>query len=209
MSEIDDIFATKGKAKANPPATDAPAVKKPKKKKSKKQKNDTKDDQPKDQDLATLSSSKKRKAPETVVDPSQKIEGTSKRQKPNPESKKSTSKKDEAKFKDSRGMAGRRTTEEGFAIYKEDELNISHEGGGKPVVNFLFLPFTAWHQTLHCVPSIVTAVFEKMYTSLLDNEPVFIIPSARLFRSLPNRPWTMARGGQKAANINLPTFRQD
>jgi Eukaryotic protein of unknown function (DUF1764) len=171
MSEIDDIFATKGKAKATSPVADASSVKKSKKKKSKRQKND---DQPKDEVVAS-SSSKKRKAPETVVDPSQIIEGTAKRQKSNSEAKKSASKKEEAKFKDSRGTGGRkcpdlstlqqvhiyspgRTTEEGFAIYKEDELGISHEGGGKPAVSLVFLLFMAWHQTLRCVPSIATAV---------------------------------------------------
>lgn len=106
MSEIDDIFATKGKAKATSPVADVSSIKKSKKKKSKKQKNQ---DQPKDE-VATASSSKKRKAPETVVDPSQKIEGTAKRQKSNTESKKSTSKKEEAKFKDSRGTGGRESS---------------------------------------------------------------------------------------------------
>ena len=105
MSEIDDIFATKGKAKAS--SADTPAPKK--KKKSKK-------DKKSDASLAELKPlgpssspfSKKRKAPETVVDPSQRVESNTKRHKTNSEPKKSTSKKEEAKFKDSRGTQGRK-----------------------------------------------------------------------------------------------------
>ncbi|KAI9512908.1 hypothetical protein F5148DRAFT_1372894 [Russula earlei] len=37
---------------------------------------------------------------------------------------------DQDDFKDSRGTAPRRQTDEGFAIYKEDELGINPETGG-------------------------------------------------------------------------------
>jgi len=50
-----------------------------------------------------------------------------------------------------------RKTEEGWLVYKEDELGIGDEGGGKLVCVFCFLLFTAF-QTLRYVPLIVNAV---------------------------------------------------
>src|SRR5687767_7210050 len=102
MSEIDDIFASKGKK----PTTDKidtpePSVSKKKSKKSKKEHPDTKEkvstDLP-DTKEEKASTSKKRHLPETIVDPSQSIE-SSKRHKPAPPTtdkpKKSQKKEDE------------------------------------------------------------------------------------------------------------------
>ena len=108
MSEIDDIFASKGKPKAI--STNQPAPDKKRKKKSKKKDKEAASASVK-QPTAESSSSKKRPAPETVLDPSVQI--SQKRQKihPAPEkSAKSKSKKekeDEEDFKDSRGTGPR------------------------------------------------------------------------------------------------------
>lgn len=40
------------------------------------------------------------------------------------------------RFKDSRGTGSRRKTEEGYSIYKEDELGIGNEGGDTPQCPF-------------------------------------------------------------------------
>lgn len=55
-------------------------------------------------------------------------------------------------------FTGRKTTE-GWSIYKEDELGIHNEGGGK-LFKFHLLPlFTSiWAQTHHSVPLTVTVV---------------------------------------------------
>ncbi|KAJ7492816.1 hypothetical protein FB451DRAFT_1219654 [Mycena latifolia] len=114
MSEIDDIFAKRPVASTS--AIPAPA-------------------QP-----ATAGSSKKRPAPETIVDPSTRA----------PQKR---TKEDTDRFKDSRGSGPRkvfisplestnhlssgRKTEEGWSIYKEDELGIGDEGGGEPRPSFL------------------------------------------------------------------------
>ncbi|KAF7320253.1 hypothetical protein MKEN_00809900 [Mycena kentingensis (nom. inval.)] len=45
-------------------------------------------------------------------------------------------KEDLDRFKDSRGTGPRRKTEEGFSIYKEDELGINDEGGDTPLCPF-------------------------------------------------------------------------
>ncbi|KDR85140.1 hypothetical protein GALMADRAFT_83573 [Galerina marginata CBS 339.88] len=149
MSEIDDIFASKGKTKGVPlpllshfPST--PLLKK--EKKSKKKKVDLSQDgtPPKPADTSNIaSSSKKRPLPETVVDTSKHLEGPSKRQKfvanhdedNNSKPHKVDQKKSstDAEFKDSRGTGDRRTTEEGWLVYKEYELGIGDQGGGKPL----------------------------------------------------------------------------
>ncbi|KAJ2919000.1 hypothetical protein MD484_g1400, partial [Candolleomyces efflorescens] len=129
MSEIDAIFASKGKAKATDP--EAPAPKSSKKKK--KQKKNTSDPQ------QAPTASKKRPAPETIVDTSvqipqkrQKTDRPSEQQKSKPKK----SKEEEDSFKDSRGTGPRRKTEEGWSIYKEDELGISNGGGDTPLCPF-------------------------------------------------------------------------
>ncbi|KII93229.1 hypothetical protein PLICRDRAFT_100395 [Plicaturopsis crispa FD-325 SS-3] len=139
ISEIDDIFSKgKGKAKAPPPVASTSALPADhKKKKDKKKKKSQKSDEPAPID-PVQPERKKRPAPETVIDPSTlmpaaapppkraKLDDAAKRKKVT----KSASKEEEDRFKDSRGSGPRRKTEEGFAIYKEDELGIVDEGGG-------------------------------------------------------------------------------
>ncbi|KAI0079581.1 DUF1764-domain-containing protein [Panus rudis PR-1116 ss-1] len=133
-SEIDDIFAAKGKPKpASPPPADS--VKKKKKKKNKR-KRDEADEQTAGEDKQPA----KRKVPETVVDPSTRLAPPSKPSKstarPEKQQKSKAQREEEDRFKDSRGTGPRRTTEEGFLIYKEDELGISREGGDTPLCPF-------------------------------------------------------------------------
>jgi hypothetical protein len=106
---------------------------------------------------------KKRPAPETVVDPSIQIPSTKRAKvasttskKPSKPRKQDSSKDDEDRFKDSRGNGPRmllslfyviqliftcrgRKTEEGFSIFKEDELGIGGEGGGETDLLILFI----------------------------------------------------------------------
>ncbi|KAF8203697.1 hypothetical protein BJ912DRAFT_207403 [Pholiota molesta] len=181
MSEIDDIFAGKAKGKASvsapkiAPSSSNLSNKKDKKKKKKK-KEDVSDAVPNDlasHDASPVasSSSKKRPAPETVLDTSHHLSGPLKRHKgdqpkPSEEAKasKSRSKKAvdaDAAFKDSRGTSDRRKTEEGWLVYKEDELGIGDEGGGEPLCVHYFLLFTATRvQTHPYVHLIATVVFE-------------------------------------------------
>ncbi|KAF8167957.1 hypothetical protein B0H34DRAFT_792623 [Crassisporium funariophilum] len=149
MSEIDHIFASKGKAKDSIPSRNAPPL--PKKSRSKKNKQKdissptiivaaAKDEPP------VASSSKKRPLPETVVDTSARLAAPSKRHKGEPareeasnlkssKSAKHFAKKN-ADFQDSRGTSDRRKTEEGWSVYKEDELGIGDQGGDTPLCPF-------------------------------------------------------------------------
>lgn len=154
-SEIDDIFSAKGKAKALESLAPLPSVdEKEEKKKKKKTKTKTKKRKDSDKTDEIYRSSqpkpaKKRPAPETVVDPSSKSSTSSKRPKLDVSVKPSHDKRkeDEDRFKDSRGAApskfqpffrililktlpSGRKTDDGFNIYKEDELGISNTGGG-------------------------------------------------------------------------------
>ena len=105
MSEIDDIFASKGKPKAISTAPVPSDKKKKKKKKNTKQPTSASGQEPKTE------SSKKRPAPETVVDPSVQI--PQKRQKihsapvKSGKTKSKKEKEDEEDFKDSRGTGPR------------------------------------------------------------------------------------------------------
>ncbi|KAI0274815.1 hypothetical protein BC834DRAFT_14927 [Gloeopeniophorella convolvens] len=130
-SEIDDIFARKGKASV-PPAPQPSALKQKKRKKL----------------LArTKHAEPKRPAPEVVLDPSTQISQTAASNPPPhdrlpPPAKKRKAPKssdtglDQDNFGDSRGTGPRRKTEEGFSIFKEDELGISAEAGGTPLCPF-------------------------------------------------------------------------
>ncbi|KAF8740551.1 hypothetical protein AX14_008164 [Amanita brunnescens Koide BX004] len=132
MSEIDKIFAAKRIADPQPSIAPSKSKKKRKHKSTRPQSDAPGSDPPSDR--------KKRPEPETVVDPSSDI--NPKRQKLDrtnvpPKSKSKRSDKDDEKtFKDSRGSAARRTTEEGWLIYKEDELGIREDGGDTPLCPF-------------------------------------------------------------------------
>ncbi|KAG6842539.1 hypothetical protein C0991_000065 [Blastosporella zonata] len=130
MSEIDDIFSSKGKSLATQPVASTSSLpeKKEKKKKNKKRKRDepTPEQPP-----------QRKPIPETVVDNSSNIIA---HKRPKIESKpklKNTSSATED-FSDSRGSRSRKMTEEGWTIYKEDELGIRDDGGGKHNVYLFF-----------------------------------------------------------------------
>lgn len=185
MSEIDAIFASKAKPDPLPVPSSSKSSEKTKTKKKKKKKGKVQDVVPPTPAESTATTtSKKRPAPETVVDTSGRLEAPAKRHKGPSTSReekvsrtgKSKISGDDANFKDSRGKGDRecflsswspsfliyaegRKTEEGWTVYKEDELGISGEGGGK----LLYVPTTfhftsTSHQTHHYVHSIVIAV---------------------------------------------------
>ncbi|KAI0094716.1 hypothetical protein BDY19DRAFT_37973 [Irpex rosettiformis] len=163
-SEIDDIFASKGTPKSShtsvpstPSTTPNSLAKKISKKKRKREVKDDAGDA-EDHDRPA-----KRSVPETVVDPSiplsapgrqKKFVHTEKRKATTKKPKQTQDKEAEERFKDSRGTGPStsmfpcphrcvdamhppgRTTEEGFSIYKEDELGISQEGGDTPLCPF-------------------------------------------------------------------------
>ena len=166
-SEIDDIFASKGKQKAAvpPKASSSASVLPDKKKKKKKDKEKSakrkrEDDAGEGADAAP-GKLPNRPVPETVFDPSSGLPSSGKAKvgktdkpavgvaKPKRPKK---DREDEDRFKDSRGTGPRtfrfircpepsadalptgRKTEEGFSIYKEDELGINAEGGGESFV---------------------------------------------------------------------------
>ncbi|KAI8995523.1 hypothetical protein BD414DRAFT_243982 [Trametes punicea] len=157
-SEIDEIFASK----RNPSSAAAPAASssvtssQDLEKKKKKKKKDTsakrkRDDEHPDADANTnahadlASRPLKRNVPETVFDPSAALPSVkeSKTRKadkapstvPKPK-KPHKDREEEERFKDSRGTGPRRRTEEGYAIYKEDELGITDQGGDTPLCPF-------------------------------------------------------------------------
>ncbi|OSD03540.1 DUF1764-domain-containing protein [Trametes coccinea BRFM310] len=153
-SEIDEIFASKGKPSslaalnASASSSSQPPEKKSKKKKKEKRKRDDADtpaEGKEDEPAPPNTKPVKRKVPETVFDPSASLPSakeakTRKADKsagaPPKAKKPKKDREEEERFKDSRGTGPRRTTEEGFAIYKEDELGITDQGGDTPLCPF-------------------------------------------------------------------------
>ncbi|KAI9062961.1 DUF1764-domain-containing protein [Trametes sanguinea] len=150
-SEIDEIFASKGKSSslaassASASTSSQLSEKKSKKKKKDKRKRDDADAPAEHKEEAAPPKPVKRKVPETVFDPSASLPSikeakTRKADKSAgaaPKAKKpKKDREEEERFKDSRGTGPRRTTEEGFAIYKEDELGITDQGGDTPLCPF-------------------------------------------------------------------------
>ncbi|KAJ7655022.1 hypothetical protein DFH06DRAFT_1201370 [Mycena polygramma] len=123
MSEIDDIFAKR-------PVASTSASVPPKKKQKAKEK------APEKSAPVASSSSKKRPAPETIIDPSSTRAPPQKKPKVDKPSIVAADKEDAERFKDSRGSGPRRKTEEGWSIYKEDELGISNDSGETPLCPF-------------------------------------------------------------------------
>ncbi|KAG6879744.1 hypothetical protein C0992_012347 [Termitomyces sp. T32_za158] len=139
MSEIDDIFASKGEGSiVRPsPSTYTSSQDKTKNKKNKKRKRD---------EHLTEQSSQCKPHPKTVIDTSNsvtKVKGLKIEDKSRPHKARKVALIDDAKFRDSRGSGSRKTTEEGWLIYKEEELGIRDEGGGKHIAHRLFSPFTS------------------------------------------------------------------
>ncbi|KZV63283.1 DUF1764-domain-containing protein [Peniophora sp. CONT] len=156
-SEIDNIFASKGKPQASSSTSTTPTVEKKKKKKDKKRKHaDTAPVPSADDPPAKSKKARTAPVPETVVDtssallsapaivaPAKKSKTSGSLLKKAAAAKSSSGSKknadaddDEGRFKDSRGTGPRKKTEEGFSIYKEDELGIQDEGGDTPQCPF-------------------------------------------------------------------------
>ncbi|KAI0004166.1 hypothetical protein BJV74DRAFT_809509 [Russula compacta] len=132
-SEIDDIFA--GKTETTTLQTNQHSSSNLKQKRRKKKRSRS----------PIQPAELKQLAPEIVLDPSTKQSdaSTSKvfsHDHPVQPRKKGkiveTTKPARDKFSDSRGTGPRRKTDEGFAIYKEDELGIKAEAGGTPLCPF-------------------------------------------------------------------------
>ncbi|KAH9946785.1 hypothetical protein B0H21DRAFT_693024 [Amylocystis lapponica] len=138
-SEIDDIFASSKGKKAPVPLISQPSTSQSPS--SKKKKKDARLKRKRDSDAEDGPSDKqpgKCRVPETILDPSASLPISSKAKPvtiPKATSSALKTKKverdAEQRFKDSRGTGSRRKTDEGFAIYKEDELGITEQGGGK------------------------------------------------------------------------------
>ncbi|KAG7450362.1 DUF1764-domain-containing protein [Guyanagaster necrorhizus] len=126
ISEIDDIFAAKRSLATS--SSTSHTVKKSKKRRR---------DHPTNDHHEPPS---KKRVPQTVIDPSatNRINQTKRSDRSNIKSFKSGkgSKADEERFKDSRGSGPRRKTEEGWSVYKEDELGMINEGGDTPSCPF-------------------------------------------------------------------------
>jgi hypothetical protein len=103
-SEIDDIFASKGKAKAIQPVASSSTASKRRRRKDKEKKLEA-------ANIDNEPITKKRPAPETVVDPSTQIPSAKRAKVASATSKKPSkqvsSKHDEDRFKDSRGSGPR------------------------------------------------------------------------------------------------------
>ncbi|KAJ3750205.1 hypothetical protein DFH05DRAFT_1518364 [Lentinula detonsa] len=134
-SEIDDIFASKGKIQPSPVTVTSNSSTAKSTKKDKKRKRKERDDKD------STAVEKPKKVPETIIDPSAsmpsakrvKSSKSSENAGDGKETKSGKAKKEGEKFKDSRGTGPRRKTEEGWSIYKADELGLKDddEGGGK------------------------------------------------------------------------------
>ncbi|KAI0693112.1 hypothetical protein BC835DRAFT_1276470 [Cytidiella melzeri] len=142
-SEIDDIFASKGQQNSSQPAaSSSKLVQKPdhttKKSSKRKRKLVSVQEVKAVDDNAEHNRRAKRRAPETVFDTSLAIPSSvvQKKRISTKKTKKDDGTEAEERFKDSRGTGPRRRTEEGFAIYKEDELGISAQGGDTALCPF-------------------------------------------------------------------------
>jgi len=135
MSEIDDIFASKGKSKEVKPIA-SPAVPLEKRK--------TNDKKRKLATESTTTQSKTHATPEVVIDSSAvvapakrlKFDKMSKGQEMGTIPTVGKNPKRSEQDRDSREMFPRRRTKEGWLIYKEDELGIRDGGGDTPLCPF-------------------------------------------------------------------------
>lgn len=208
MSEIDDIFASKGNAKiasAHSHGTSSSSLSSSSKKEKRKQWIRKPAAVPSDYQQK-VSPSKKRRLPETVIDTSDNLCSLPKRHKTlvgkksmankGDNTKSTDSLEDAATFKDSRGTGSRKSstafhvimlieffigkrTEEGWLIYNENELGLATEGGGKLSKTSAFLlSEMISNQTHHSVPLIAIVV------SLLVPIPFVFVDYARLLNHL-------------------------
>jgi len=162
VSEIDDIFSGKSKPtmysnettskKRKAPEEGQPSSSKTTLDASKKKK-DAAQNPPNEKAegspiTSTQKESKKARVVETVLDTSSKLTGKlvnvdgtneeakAKRSKNKTKSLVNNDKDDLKRFQDSRGSGPRLRTEEGFLIYKEEELGITSSGGDTPLCPF-------------------------------------------------------------------------
>ncbi|KAH9944482.1 DUF1764-domain-containing protein [Epithele typhae] len=148
-SEIDAIFASKPKAAPPKASTSSIALLSKKKDKAAAKPAPRASGKRKREDDASAEDAEpskppKRQVPETVFGPSSSsskgrvrsvkaakpVPATVRPQRPKKD------REEDDRFKDSRGTGPRRKTEEGFAIYKEDELGITAQGGDTPLCPF-------------------------------------------------------------------------
>jgi len=137
MSEIDDIFSSKGKQKDRTPSLlESEAKKKKKGKDSHKRKREP-------GTASGLAESHSKTIPQTVHDSSTSIPitkrlRTDKNSAPvlRKPSKKTIKDDKDIRFRDSRGTGQRKRTEEGWNIYEEAELDIRDDGGDTPLCPF-------------------------------------------------------------------------
>lgn len=137
MSEIDNIFASKGVSKAIKPTSSTSNLEQKKTANKKRGRVVV---------STTSTQSDSRLVPEIVIDSSvpltrakrpRIVKATKDAALKNTKSaEKKTDHEMEGKFQDSRGSESRRKTEEGWAIYKEDELGIHDKGGDTPLCPF-------------------------------------------------------------------------
>ncbi|KAG7099358.1 hypothetical protein E1B28_001214 [Marasmius oreades] len=124
-SEIDEIFASSSKGRGKFAQKAVSVALDPTTEKKKKRKHE-----------ASLP------AAETILDPSVQVPSGKKRKTgrvssaPRTKASKDNTTEDEDRFNDSRGTGPRRKTEEGWLIFKEDELGINDEGGDTPMCPF-------------------------------------------------------------------------
>ncbi|KAF9270366.1 hypothetical protein L218DRAFT_1071807 [Marasmius fiardii PR-910] len=182
-SEIDEIFASSSKPKAKvlqQPIAVSSISSKSKLEKTKKRKH---------QATPTAPS-----IAETILDPSEAL--STKRQKTGRssivsklQSSKGDTTGDGERFRDSRGTGPRRKTEEGWLIFKEDELGINDGGGGN--LRFTaFLPLTSTSRRRYTVVSfrlsVLFLVIYPMCNQAIDHAfPGLLSPDDPwLYRSL-------------------------
>ncbi|EJT52095.1 hypothetical protein A1Q1_06633 [Trichosporon asahii var. asahii CBS 2479] len=158
-ADIDDIFAAPKKSKpavAEQPSSSSKPSKSSSKDKSKsseksekaeeKEKSDKKDKSEKKEKKRKSESeepakkkNKSERVVEEVVDPSLAVKAAVEKAKQKPvKAAKARGKEveEDMAFRDSRGDAGRKRTEEGYLVFKEAELGIDPEAGGTPLCPF-------------------------------------------------------------------------
>lgn len=202
MADIDAIFASTKSKKSSvlkssslPKSTFIPEPTRSsskKKSKAKKKKGESSKEAP-----ATLSTSDTppKPTPETIVDPSLALKTAPSSSHPPKQitSRQKRKKTEDARedFADSRGKSSRRKTDEGWSIYKEDELKISASAGGTYSFLHKFSLHSSCTQTHHCVHLIVNAVFNtlpmKISVSWIPVCSDLFLHLNRLLRSLPGR----------------------
>ncbi|KAL1749032.1 hypothetical protein HDZ31DRAFT_59626 [Schizophyllum fasciatum] len=177
--DIDAIFASskgKGKGKAPAPAPPPSAAPAKKKKKDKKRKRDSAADE-----APAAEPPSRKRVVETVVDPSSttakathSVPAATSKTKP---SKKPKPSADDEKFKDSKGSRSRRQTDEGWSIYKVDELGIDETAGDTPLCPFDCDCCKPTFDALHSLPNELLG--EILAHAMLIPDALFMSTASR------------------------------